>query len=76
MALREGPPRRKAQGVVKTGDRVALWGTVSFERAGFVTVRWDNGQTTSEWGADLEMDSAGERPEGPRNGVDSLDGAR
>jgi hypothetical protein len=38
---------------VKTGDRVALYGNVSYERGGFVLVRWDDGTTSLVWGADL-----------------------
>ena len=37
----------------KTGDRVALCGNVSYERGGFVLVRWDDGTTSLVWGADL-----------------------
>jgi hypothetical protein len=36
-----------------TGDRVARHGTVSFERGGIVRVRWDDGETTEIWGAEL-----------------------
>ena len=38
---------------VKTGDRVALCGNVSYARGGFVLVRWDDGTTSLVWGADL-----------------------
>lgn len=38
---------------VNTGDRVALCGTVSYERSGFVLVRWDDGSSSLIWGADL-----------------------
>jgi hypothetical protein len=42
------------------GTRVTLAGTdragtVSFSRVGFVTVRWDDGTTSSEWAADLRV---------------------
>jgi hypothetical protein len=37
----------------RTGDRVARHGTVSFERSGIVRVRWDDGETTEIWAADL-----------------------
>ena len=42
-----------------TGTRVMLAanparrGTVSYERSGFVLVRWDYGGTSLMWGADL-----------------------
>lgn len=36
-----------------SGDRVALVGTVRYDRAGFVTVRWDDKTESVVWGADL-----------------------
>ena len=39
-------------------------GTVSFTRVGFVTVRWDDGTTTSEWGPELRVAENDERPAG------------
>jgi hypothetical protein len=40
---------------MKTGDRVALCGSVSYERGGFVLVRWDDGTSSLVWGVDLTV---------------------
>lgn len=37
----------------RPGERVAVAGTVEFERAGFVTVRWDNGSRSTVRALDL-----------------------
>jgi hypothetical protein len=49
-----------------TGDRVVLStrtgllrrGTVSYARSGFVYVRWDDGEGSLVWGADLAPEDA------------------
>jgi hypothetical protein len=48
----------------RTGDRVTLTlaGTVAHDRSGFVTVRWDDREPSTVWGADLEPEGNGEGP--------------
>jgi hypothetical protein len=40
----------------RSGARVTLSGTVSYERSGFVLVRWDDGTVSLVWAAYLRRE--------------------
>lgn len=44
-------------GELQNGTRVAKRGTVSFVRSGVARVHWDDGTTSEDWAADLEVEN-------------------
>lgn len=51
MSAEQNP--RGSERQFDSGDRVTLTGTVAYERNGFVFVRWDGGNESLVWGADM-----------------------